>query len=354
MSVRIGLQGYGKFGGALGRLLEEGGVRYRALDPAAAVPPECRAGSLRELVDGAEFVALAVPIRAMPGVLDAVAPLLAPEQVLFDVASVKVLPAKWMEERLGRQPRAGVHPLFGPVSLARAERPLRTVVCALPGQDAAARRVSDLFAELGCEVLAQTPEDHDRVMASTHALTFFLAKGLLDMGAGADLPFAPPSFHAIQRTLDSVRGDAGHLFTGIQNMNPFAAEARAGLLRALQAIDAGLGAGLGTGDEGGEVPGLLTIPDLGQHSPALQETREMIDDLDRELVSLLARRAELSRRAGRAKAALGAPVLDPAREASLMKARGTWAAEAGLDPDAVLEVFQAVLRGSRKAQGERP
>jgi len=349
MSVRIGILGYGKFGGALGRLLEEGGVRFRAMDPVAPVPAECRTGSLAELVAGADFVALAVPIKALPGALDAVAPLLAPEQVLFDVASVKVLPARWMDERLPRQPRVGVHPLFGPVSLARAERPLRTVICPVPGQEAAAEQVSALFRELGCEVLDQTPEDHDRVMASTHALTFFLAKGLLEMGAGADLPFAPPSFHAIQRTLESVREDAGHLFTGIQNLNPFAAEARAGLLTALQTIDASL-----TGArDGGELPSLLEIPDLVQRSPALQETRGMIDELDRELVTLLARRAQLSRRAGRAKAALSAPVLDPAREAAMLRERRSWGEAAGMDPDITEGLFQAILRASRRTQGER-
>ena len=349
MSVRIGILGYGKFGGALGRLLEEGGVRFRALDPAAPVPAECRAGSLAELAAGADFVALAVPIKALPGALDAVAPLLAPEQVVFDVASVKVLPARWMDERLARQPRVGVHPLFGPVSLARAERPLRTVVCPVPGHGGPAERVAGLFRELGCEVLVQTPEDHDRLMASTHALTFFLAKGLLEMGAGADLPFAPPSFHAIQRTLESVREDAGHLFTGIQNLNPFAAEARAGLLRALQAIDAGLA----TAGDGGDPPAQLEIPDLVQRSPALQEARGLIDDLDRELVALLARRAELSRRAGRAKAALGAPVLDSAREAALLQARRSWGEAAGMDPEVTEGVFQAILRASRQTQGER-
>ena len=204
----IGILGFGNFGQALGRLLEEGGQAYRALDPMVRVPSACCAGSLEDLVAGAEFIALAV---------DQVAPLLAPGQIVFDVASVKALPARWMAERLGARPHVGVHPLFGPVSLARAERPLRTVVCPAPGHEAAAARVSDLFRSLGCEVLDQTPEAHDRVMACTHALTFFLAKGLLDVGAGASLPFAPPSFHAIQRTLESVREDAGHLFSTIQN-----------------------------------------------------------------------------------------------------------------------------------------
>jgi prephenate dehydrogenase len=37
--------------------------------------------------------------------------------------------------------------------------------------------------------------------------------------------------------LAAVRGDAGHLFAAIQQENPFAAEARAQLLGALQRID---------------------------------------------------------------------------------------------------------------------
>lgn len=345
--MRIGILGFGNFGQALGRLLDEGGCAYRALDPAAPVPPECRAAGLGALAEGADFIALAVPVGVLPAALDALAPLLAPGQVVFDVASVKVLPALWMAERLGGREHAGVHPLFGPVSLARGERPLRTVVCAAPGQEGAAARVSTLFRGLGCEVLAQTPEAHDRVMATTHALTFFLAKGLLDMGAGASLPFAPPSFHAIQRTLESVREDAGHLFSAIQNLNPFASDARTALIRALQAINAGL-AEAGSVEE---LPEPLAIPSLGGHSPALQEAREMIDQVDRELLELLARRAGLSRRAGRAKAAMGAAVLDPQRESALMRDRRAWAQDAGLDPGVAEEVFQTILRASRRVQG---
>jgi prephenate dehydrogenase len=161
------------------------------------------------------------------------------------------------------------------------------------------------------------------------------------------MPFAPPSFHAIQRTLDAVREDASHLFTGIQNLNPFAREARAGLMESLHAIDAGLAEAGG----GEELPPLLTIPDMGRRSPVIQEAREMIDALDRDLLELLARRAELSRRVGRAKAALGAPVLDPSREASVLQDRRAWGQEAGVGPEVVDEVFQAIMRASRRAQG---
>jgi prephenate dehydrogenase len=266
---------------------------------------------------------------------------------VFDVGSVKVGPCALLEAHLGAAiPHVGTHPLFGPVSLARAERPLRVVLCPSAKHPDAARRVEGLFHGLGCEVLRQSAEDHDRVMATTHALTFFIAKGLLAVGAGAELAFTPPSFHAIARTLESVREDAGHLFAALQNENPFAMGAREGLLEALTAIHLSLAEAAETG--GGEQ---LSIPDLGTRSPALQEARDHIDALDQELVDLLARRTELVLRAGRAKAELSLPVHDPEREAAQLQARRAWAKEADLDAQGVEEVFRAVLRSSRSAQG---
>jgi prephenate dehydrogenase len=347
--MRIGILGHGRFGRALGALLQEVGQGYRAWDPVSDIPAAHRAAGLQDLVDGQEALVLAVPIPAMEGLLGTLRPLLRPDHLVFDVASVKAGPCALLEAHLGAAvPHAGTHPLFGPVSLARAERPLRVVLCPSPRHPDAAGAVEALFRRLGCEVLRQDPEDHDRVMATTHALTFFLAKGLLAVGAGADLPFTPPSFHAIARTLESVREDAGHLFAALQNENPFAAGAREGLLEALAAIHRSLAeaAASGGGDQ-------LAIPDLGTRSPALQEVRDHIDGLDRELVALLARRTELGLRAGRAKAELNLPIHDPEREASQLQARRAWAQEAGLDPQGIEEVFRAVLRASRSAQGHR-
>ena len=345
--MRIGILGYGRFGRALGSLLQEAGHSYRAWDPVAQIPEEHRAASPRDLVGTQEALVLAVPVPELARVLLGIRPHLSSGQLVFDVGSVKVGPCALLEEHLGGAiPHAGTHPLFGPVSLARAERPLRVVLCASPRHPAAAERAERLFHSLGCEVLRQSPEDHDRVMATTHALTFFIAKGLLAVGAGAELPFTPPSFHAIARTLESVREDAGHLFAALQNENPFASGAREGLLEALSAIHRSLAEAAETG--GGEQ---LSIPDLGVRSPALKEARNHIDSLDQELVALLARRTELVLRAGRAKAELNLPIHDPERETAQLQARRTWADEAGLDAQGVEDVFRAVLRSSRSAQG---
>jgi prephenate dehydrogenase len=345
--MSIGILGFGRFGRALGALLLEAGHAYQAWDPVTEVTEGHRAASPRDLVAANDVLVLAMPMPALDGVLRSLRPHLGQDHLVFDVGSVKVGPCALLEEHLGEAiPHAGTHPLFGPVSLARAERPLRVVLCASPRHPIAAARTEKLFQSLGCDVLRQSPEDHDRVMATTHALTFFIAKGLLAVGAGADLPFTPPSFHAIAHTLESVREDAGHLFAALQNENPFASGAREGLLEALLAIHRSLAEAAKTG--GGEQ---LAIPDLGTRSPALQEVRDHIDSLDQELVNLLARRTELVLRAGRAKAELKLPIHDPERETAQLKARREWAGEAGLDAQGVEEVFRAVLRSSRAAQG---
>ena len=43
--------------------------------------------------------------------------------------------------------------------------------------------------------------EHDRVMADTHALALFIAKGLLEATGGAAPAFAPPSFQAVARVI---------------------------------------------------------------------------------------------------------------------------------------------------------
>lgn len=339
--------GYGRFGAALGSLLQEAGDRVRALDPRAEIPRDMRASSLDDLVRDADFVVIAVPVPRIAEALAAVRPHLRSTQIVFDVGSVKVGPTAALASALGREiPWVATHPLFGPVSLMRGERPLRVVVCPSPVHAEAASAVRALFARIGCEVLEQDADTHDRAMAQTHALAFFVAKGMIDAGVPADLPYAPPSFQAIARTIESVRADAGHLYGALHRENPYAADARRALCEALSAADRGLAE-----PAPAEEAAALSIPDLGTLSPALLEARELIDDVDREIVSLLARRARLARRAAAAKADLGVAVRDARREAALIEARKREALELGLDPESIAPIFEAILGFSRKVQG---
>lgn len=348
MSTDVAILGHGRFGSALGDLSEDAGLTVRALDPGADVPATRRAIDLRTLVEGAPLVVLAIPVGAMPAALAALGPLLTPDQLVIDVGSVKVRPSEAMAEALGsRIPWVGTHPLFGPTSLALAERPLRVVICPNAMHPTAAARARVFYERVGCWTIEEDAHAHDKAMADTHALAFFVAKGMLDAGVNVRVPFAPPSFQAIARTVEVVRGDAGHLFATICAHNPHAGGARKRLLDALLAVDEAL-------REPHEPAGGLGIPPppaVASGSPELSETRDLIDELDRDLVGLLARRAELSRRAMKAKQRLGQPLHDPSREASVLAVRRAIGEERGLDGESIEDVFRAVLRFSRRVQG---
>lgn len=313
-------------------------------DPAAETPPELDAHRLEEIA-ASDFVFVAVPIAKMRSVFEELRPHLGPASIVVDVGSVKLEPAQWMQEIFGEQtPWVASHPLFGPVSLSRAEV-LRVVVCPNPAWPVAEAAVAELYRELGAAVIAMDPETHDRIMAQTHALAFYLAKGLLDLGVPTDSPVAPPSFQAMARTIEAVRGDAGHLLPSLHRENPFAAEYRSLLLEKLQGLDKNLAAAPQTEEtrESVEIQPPSSPPDL-------LTTRDRIDELDREIVDLLARRAELSKRAWQAKLAEGKQVRDVERESALLGDRKDWATAAGLDPRASTSVFEAILQMSREIQ----
>ena len=252
--MQIAILGFGRFGQALSDLLVQAGHDVRAYDPNVAVPPGLAAASTADAVQGAQWVVLAMPVPHMRDALATLRPLLHAGQTVIDVGSVKLHPCATMEELLGPDiAHAGTHPLFGPLSLARGERPLRVVVCASAQHPAAAAAARALFTGLGCEVIDQEPAAHDRAMARTHALAFFIAKGLVNMGVDDDMSVAPPSFQGLKHMVAAVRGDAGHLFAAIQQENPFAAEARSRLLESLESIHGKL---LTEADENGS----LAIP----------------------------------------------------------------------------------------------
>ena len=84
----------------------------------------------------------------------------------------------------------------------------------------------------------------------------------------------------------------------------------------------------------------------------LQALRERIERIDRELIGLIAERVRLACEVGVAKRELGAPTLDPAREAMVVRRAGELAREAGLGDEDVRYIFWHLIGLSRRAQME--
>ena len=78
--------------------------------------------------------------------------------------------------------------------------------------------------------------------------------------------------------------------------------------------------------------------------------RDEIERIDRDIIALLARRLTLGKRTGDLKRDAGLPILDPTREAAVIRRVTEEAREAGLPPEPIREVFWQIVGMSRRAQ----
>jgi chorismate mutase/prephenate dehydrogenase len=82
----------------------------------------------------------------------------------------------------------------------------------------------------------------------------------------------------------------------------------------------------------------------------LAECRTAIEDVDRRIVQLLAARVALGRRTAELKSAAGLPLLDPRREAEVIRRVTTLGREEGMPTEAIREIFWQIVGMCRRAQ----
>lgn len=83
---------------------------------------------------------------------------------------------------------------------------------------------------------------------------------------------------------------------------------------------------------------------------ALPALREEIRGIDDELLALVRRRLDVARRVADAKRDAGLPVLDPAREAAVVRYAGEFARRHGLVEEDVRALFWALVGLTRRAE----
>jgi len=87
-----------------------------------------------------------------------------------------------------------------------------------------------------------------------------------------------------------------------------------------------------------------------ERSRRLEELRDEILAADRELVELVAKRRELVLEIGRLKEAMGLPVLDPPREAAVVRRAASLAREKGVDEELLRDVIWRIMASARADQ----
>jgi chorismate mutase len=84
--------------------------------------------------------------------------------------------------------------------------------------------------------------------------------------------------------------------------------------------------------------------------PALARLRERIEEIDRALVALIAERVCAAREVGRTKRECGLPILDPAREAAVVRRAVELARDHHIDEEDVREIYWHLIGLTRRAQ----
>jgi prephenate dehydrogenase len=209
--ARVAVLGLGQMGGSLALAGRAAGLFREVVGFGRSADSLRRARALglcdrtstsaAEAVVGAGTVILATPLRSVPGIVDAIAPVLSAGALVIDVGSVKGTAVRDIEARLPATVAfVACHPLagterFGPEA-ANADlfKGRRCIVCPTDATaEAAVVRARALWQAVGAEVVTMPADLHDQVMArvshlphvAAYALAAALGSGAKDMDAAA-------------------------------------------------------------------------------------------------------------------------------------------------------------------------
>ena len=107
------------------------------------------------------------------------------------------------------------------------------------------------------------------------------------------------------------------------------------------------------GPDGPAAGDAAPAPDAAALQTRLEALRGRIADVDGRLIALVGERRALALEIGRVKDALGLPVMDPAREAAVVRKAAERAREAGVDEELVRDVVWRIIASARQAQEGR-
>ncbi len=241
-SPSIGVIGFGRFGQLTVRYLAsdfEVRVASRSAGPEAVARLGARNATLAE-VCRCDMVVPCVPISRLQAVLTQMSPLLGPDTLVADVCSVKHYPVQWMQALLPAETALlATHPMFGPDSAAHTLQGHKIVLCPVRLPAARYQCITAYLASRGLTVYETTPEEHDRQIAVSLALTHFIGRSLKAFGA-QPLDIDTEGYQRLLHILGVVENDTWQLFEDMNRYNPYAAQQREGFRQALAEIEARL------------------------------------------------------------------------------------------------------------------
>ena len=220
---RAAIVGFGRFGELLAELgkesfdicvVESGPQRRTAAQEAGfdVVP--------LQTVGEADFVFLAVPISEIEATLKQIAPYVGEDQTVIDLCSVKVYPAKLMEQYLPESSLLATHPMFGPDSAKDGLNGLQVAICPLRISSDKLQEITTFWEKFGAITIQTTPEQHDQDVIYSQAFTYTLARVVLKMKL-SKVAFRTRSFNRLLEIAELSANDSEQLFHDMLTYNPY-------------------------------------------------------------------------------------------------------------------------------------
>lgn len=175
----VGIVGYGAFGSLLHELLARYVPGKQVKIFSSRKNPDGKAFFALQEVAECDVLILAVPISAFEETLKKVRPLLGPDTIVVDVATVKEHTGKLLKKHLKGRPYLSTHPMWGPESYKKkgeSVEGLRIVITAHALPPAEYDAFLKAFRGIGFDIVEMTAKQHDKHLASTLFLTHFLGQ----------------------------------------------------------------------------------------------------------------------------------------------------------------------------------
>jgi len=238
----IGIIGYGRFGRLAARYLAKDYpvlvCGRRDLSP-ENIPEGVRVASFHDVCNQ-RIVIPCMPISSFKEVLAASAPLMRPDALVADVCSVKEKPVRWMKAALPETVSIlGTHPMFGPDSASAGLAGMKIALCRVRIEDDLYVKIVAFLKRSGLTVIETTPEEHDRQIAVSLALTHFIGRSLAAFGA-RDMAIDTEGYKRLLHILGMVEHDTRQLFFDMHRYNPYAKETRTAFMNALAEVESEL------------------------------------------------------------------------------------------------------------------
>ena len=215
---QVGIIGYGRFGKILFDMLKSK-YHVKIYDSNHTQNNDVEIVSLEEILK-LEIIFIAIPISSFENIIKLISKYKLHSTTIIDMCSVKMYPVEIMEKYLSAD--VGIlacHPHFGPDSYSPF-RELKTTLYPIRDIYNLYEEIKSVFESQSIRVVKLTPEEHDKMAASSQGITHFIGRVLNESGVRST-EINTFGFNELLGVIEQTCNDSWDLFKDLQKYNPY-------------------------------------------------------------------------------------------------------------------------------------